>query len=102
MNWMGYGPQIRQARREAYREQDRLINARLLTIPPTLSICITTGSKAEGLTRYLENDRDQLYVDNNVMCLENGTHCDTMSRETTVSTLNTDMCYHGHCRLDCF
>ncbi|XP_052267828.1 uncharacterized protein LOC127869364 isoform X1 [Dreissena polymorpha] len=96
MNCLGYGPHIRQARRDAYREFDRLISARWsgkLTL-------ITAGSKAEGLTSVYENDLDVMYVLKGIMCLENGVDSDKLPRETTVFTLNTGVCYHGHSRLN--
>ncbi|KAH3875178.1 hypothetical protein DPMN_038441 [Dreissena polymorpha] len=96
MNCLGYGPHIRQARRDAYREADRLNNARgtgIITM-------VTTGSKAEGLTRFLESDVDTMYVVEGIMCLENGVDSDKIPRETTVFTLITGVCYHGHSRLN--
>ncbi|KAH3875292.1 hypothetical protein DPMN_038555 [Dreissena polymorpha] len=96
MNCLGYGPPIRQARRDAYREGDRLMNAR-----GTGNITmITTGSKAEGLTGFYESDVDTMYVVEGIMCLENGVDSDKLPRETTVFTLNTGVCYHGHSRLN--
>ncbi|KAH3834247.1 hypothetical protein DPMN_107567 [Dreissena polymorpha] len=94
MNCLGYGSHIRQARRDAYMEWDRLRNARLHAI-----LLITTGSKAEGLTRPYESDMDKLFVVRGVICLESGVNSDILLRETIVFTLNTDMCYHGHCML---
>ncbi|KAH3875206.1 hypothetical protein DPMN_038469 [Dreissena polymorpha] len=96
MNCLGYGPHIRQARRDAYREADRLSNARGTGIITK----ITSGSKAEGLTCFLESDWDWMYVVEGIMCLENGVDSDKLPRETTVFTLNTDVCYHGHSRLN--
>ncbi|XP_052267872.1 uncharacterized protein LOC127869382 isoform X2 [Dreissena polymorpha] len=94
MNCLGYGSHIRKARRDAFREHDRLQSAR---VPGTL--IITTGSKAEGLTRLFESDTDQLYVVRSIICLEGGVYAERLPRGTIVFTLNTDMCYHGHCRL---
>ncbi|KAH3875265.1 hypothetical protein DPMN_038528 [Dreissena polymorpha] len=96
MNFLGYGPPIRQARRDAYRERDRLMNARWTSI----ITMITTGSKAEGLTGFYESDVDTMYVVEGIMCLENGVDSDKLPRETTVFTLNTGVCYHGHSRLN--
>ncbi|KAH3875549.1 hypothetical protein DPMN_038817 [Dreissena polymorpha] len=56
MTWLGYGPEIRQARRDAYMEYCRHCTARLRGA----ATCIITGSKAEGLTSFLESDRDQM------------------------------------------
>ncbi|KAH3875272.1 hypothetical protein DPMN_038535 [Dreissena polymorpha] len=96
MNCLGYGPPIRQARRDAYREHDRLMNAR----EHSNIMLITTGSKAEGLTGVYESDVDIMYVLEGIMCLENGVDSDKLPRETTVFTLNTGVCYHGHSRLN--
>ncbi|KAH3875185.1 uncharacterized protein LOC127869366 [Dreissena polymorpha] len=95
MNCLGYGPHIRQARRDAYRERDRLQNARR-----TGTTLITTGSKSEGLTGVYESDVDMMHVVEGIMCLENGVDSDKLPRETTVFTLNTGVCYHGHSRLN--
>ncbi|XP_052267813.1 uncharacterized protein LOC127869346 isoform X3 [Dreissena polymorpha] len=96
MNCLGYGPPIRQARRDAYRDSDRLLNARGTDIVTQ----ITTGSKAEGLTCVFESDCDMMFVVEGIMCLENGVDSDKLPRETTVFTLNTGVCYHGHSRLN--
>ncbi|KAH3875288.1 hypothetical protein DPMN_038551 [Dreissena polymorpha] len=96
MNCLGYGPHIRQARRDAYRENDRLMNAR----GNGNTTRITTGSKSEGLTGLYESDVDMIYVVEGIMCLENGVDSDKLPRETTVFTLNTGLCYHGHSRLN--
>ncbi|KAH3875811.1 hypothetical protein DPMN_039088 [Dreissena polymorpha] len=50
MSWLGYGPEIIQARRDAYREYGRLWTARECRA----GAFIIKGSKAEGLTRFLE------------------------------------------------
>ncbi|KAH3871679.1 hypothetical protein DPMN_034890 [Dreissena polymorpha] len=52
MNSLCYGSEIRQARRDAYREQDRIMSAQVMLTT------ITTGSKAEGVTDVFEGDRD--------------------------------------------
>ncbi|XP_052267827.1 uncharacterized protein LOC127869363 isoform X3 [Dreissena polymorpha] len=96
MNCLGYGPHIRQARSDAYRELDRLYNAR----KPFNIMQITTGSKAEGLTGVYESDVDMMYVLKGIMCLENGVDSDKLPRETIAFTLNTGVCYHGHSRLN--
>ncbi|KAH3846684.1 hypothetical protein DPMN_088986 [Dreissena polymorpha] len=64
MHCLGYGSHIRQAWRDAYRAYDRLETARLPGTP-----LITTGSKAEGLTRLYESDWDRLYVVRGIICL---------------------------------
>ncbi|KAH3875307.1 hypothetical protein DPMN_038570 [Dreissena polymorpha] len=56
INRLGYGPEIRQARRDAYNKYDRLITAWL----PPVATDITTGSKAEELTGVFESDHDIL------------------------------------------
>ena len=96
MNCLGYGPEIRQARRDSHREYDRLRTA----CGPGVATVITTGSKAEGLSNFFESDMDVLIVEEGVMCLEDVVNSDTLPRETTVFTLNTGVCYHGHSRLN--
>ncbi|XP_052267858.1 uncharacterized protein LOC127869379 isoform X2 [Dreissena polymorpha] len=96
MNCLGYGPQITQARRDAYREHDRLWTAQ-----KSGSVTrITTGSKAEGLTGFSESDFDYMFIVEGIMCLENVFHSDELSKETYVFTLDTGVCYHGHARLN--
>ncbi|XP_052267946.1 uncharacterized protein LOC127869415 isoform X8 [Dreissena polymorpha] len=95
MNWLGYGPEMRQARRDAYREIDRIMSARADGEIKR----ITTGSKAEGLTRSFESDLDVMHVFRNVLCIEDGVQFDILQREITVFRLSTIMCYPGHCRL---
>ncbi|XP_052232347.1 uncharacterized protein LOC127845461 [Dreissena polymorpha] len=95
MTWLGFGSHIRKARRDAYMENDRLLNARY---PGGFKI-ITTGSKAEGLTSFYESDTDNMFVNGDVMCLGDGLPGDMLPRQTTLFTLNTGSCYHGHCRL---
>ncbi|KAH3793250.1 hypothetical protein DPMN_146757 [Dreissena polymorpha] len=68
MNVLGYGPHIRQARRDAYKAFDRHATALLRG----LAMCNTTGSKAEGLTSYYESDRDIMCVATRAICLEEG------------------------------
>ncbi|XP_052267934.1 uncharacterized protein LOC127869415 isoform X3 [Dreissena polymorpha] len=94
MNWLGYGPEMRQARRDAYREQDRIRNAR-----DDGNMHITTGSKAEGLTRSFESDLDVMLVIRDVLCIEDGVKSDILPRENNVFRLSTIMCYPGYCRL---
>ncbi|XP_052268035.1 uncharacterized protein LOC127869467 [Dreissena polymorpha] len=95
MNCLGYGWEIRQARRDAYKEHDRLMTANVQTM-----IAITAGSKAEGLTSCFESDLDLMLVMLGSMCLEDGVNFDTLPMETIVLILNTGVCYHGHCRLN--
>ncbi|KAH3778963.1 hypothetical protein DPMN_180442 [Dreissena polymorpha] len=62
MTWLGFGRHIRQARRDAYMENNRLLNAR------SHAKIITTGSKAEGLTSFYESDTDNMFVRGDAMC----------------------------------
>ncbi|KAH3875226.1 hypothetical protein DPMN_038489 [Dreissena polymorpha] len=94
MNCLGYGLEIRQARRNAYRERDRLLNERTRR-----TILITTGSNAEGLTGIFESDIDQMHEIKGIMCLEEGVNSDILPNGTIVFPLNSDLCYHGHCKL---
>ncbi|KAH3875573.1 hypothetical protein DPMN_038842 [Dreissena polymorpha] len=64
MTWLGYRPEIRQVRRKAYKELGRLQTA-MARGPETFMI---EGSKAEGLTSFLESDIDSLHVLNDVIC----------------------------------
>ncbi|XP_052266340.1 uncharacterized protein LOC127868537 isoform X2 [Dreissena polymorpha] len=93
MNSLCYGSEIRQARRDAYREQDRIMSAQVMLTT------ITTGSKAEGVTDVFEGDRDIMFVLNDVICLEKDVSSYTLPMNITVFTLDTDVCYHGHCIL---
>ncbi|XP_052232348.1 uncharacterized protein LOC127845462 isoform X1 [Dreissena polymorpha] len=95
MTWLGFGPHIRKARRDFYMENNMLLNAQHLGKVKM----ITTGSKAEGLTCLYESDVDNMYVKEDVMCLEDGLSGDMLPKETTLFTLNTGSCYHGHCWL---
>ncbi|KAH3875759.1 hypothetical protein DPMN_039035 [Dreissena polymorpha] len=95
MNCLGYGSHIRQARRDVYREMDEVVNLRSRG-----AIVITTGSKAEGLTSIYENDLDQMFVLEGLICLEDCVNTDTLPMFTIVFTLDTSDCYHGHCRLN--
>ncbi|KAH3875838.1 hypothetical protein DPMN_039118 [Dreissena polymorpha] len=55
MSWLGYAAEIIQARKAAYREYGKLWTLRAFG----MATIIITGSKAEGLTRFIENDRDK-------------------------------------------
>ncbi|KAH3875165.1 hypothetical protein DPMN_038428 [Dreissena polymorpha] len=96
MNWLCYGPDIRQARRDAYTGCARFRNARR----PDTATVITTGSKAEWLSCLFESDIDIMIVEKGIMCLEVGIEPNKLPRETIVFTLNTGFCYHGHSRLN--
>ncbi|KAH3865493.1 hypothetical protein DPMN_028532 [Dreissena polymorpha] len=95
MNWLGYGPEIRQARIDAYREICRLMTA-LCRGAITL---IITGSKAEGLSRLYESDMDIMVVMNRVICLEDGVNANNFPSEMTMLRSYSLMSYAGHCRL---
>ncbi|KAH3875631.1 hypothetical protein DPMN_038902 [Dreissena polymorpha] len=94
MNFLGYGSEIRQARRDAYREFDRLMTAVLRG-----SLLITTGSKAEGLTRIVESDTDIMFVNRVIICIEDVVNDDKLPMEATVFTFSPIACRPGHCRL---
>ncbi|XP_052265687.1 uncharacterized protein LOC127868115 [Dreissena polymorpha] len=95
MSWLGYGPEIIQARRDAYMEWGRLMTARACGA----ATVILTGSKAEGLTRFLESDRDIMFVHSSAMCIEDGVNADNSPREITVFRSYSRMSYPGHCIL---
>ncbi|KAH3819535.1 uncharacterized protein LOC127881289 [Dreissena polymorpha] len=95
MDFMGYGPHIRQARRDAYKTVDRLMTALMCGS----ATCFTTGSKAEGLTCFLESDIDVMCVDNNVICIEEGVDSSNILKETTILRACSQKSYPGHCIL---
>ncbi|XP_052223308.1 uncharacterized protein LOC127839151 isoform X1 [Dreissena polymorpha] len=95
MNVLGYGPHIRQARIEAYKASDRHKTAKMRGI----LTFITTGSKAEGLTSFLESDLDMLIVTESVICLEDGVDSSSVPVETTIFRSCSRISYSGHCRL---
>ncbi|KAH3705620.1 hypothetical protein DPMN_080697 [Dreissena polymorpha] len=92
MTRLGYGEEMRRWRVARYREYDRLKNADLSY---TL---ITAGSKAEGLTCFLESDRDCLLLLKNVICLEAGINLYRIPDDLQVYRMDTHV-YPGHCRL---
>ncbi|KAH3819539.1 hypothetical protein DPMN_121277 [Dreissena polymorpha] len=92
MDWLGYGPHIRQARSEAYKVHDRLLTA----LSGGSATWITTGSKAEGLTCYLESDRDIICVNNNLICIEEGVDSSNILKETTILRACNRISYPGH------
>ncbi|KAH3793809.1 hypothetical protein DPMN_147331 [Dreissena polymorpha] len=95
MNVLGYGPHIRQARIEAYKASDRHYTA----LARGTVTWITTGSKAEGLTSFMESDRDQLIVKESVICLEDGVDSSSVPVEKTIFRSCSRISYSGHCRL---
>ncbi|XP_052268139.1 uncharacterized protein LOC127869531 isoform X2 [Dreissena polymorpha] len=96
MNILGYGPEIRQKRREHYIESDRLIN----TLGEDFSYTyITAGSKAEGLTRLFESDIDTIRVLPYVVCLENCFDQSNIPCHFTILEINFQNTSAGYCRV---
>ncbi|XP_052264146.1 uncharacterized protein LOC127867143 [Dreissena polymorpha] len=95
LSWLGYGQEIIQARRDAYRENGKLWTAWACGE----ATIIITGSKGEGLSSFLESDLDQMVVDNRVFCLEDDVNISAFPGEITVLRSFSRMSYHGHCRL---
>ncbi|KAH3865162.1 uncharacterized protein LOC127869735 [Dreissena polymorpha] len=95
LSWLGYGQEIIQARRDAYREYGKLWTARLCGT----ATVIIAGSKGEGLSSYLESDLDIMAVNNSVFCLEDDVKSSAFPGEITVLRSLSRMSYHGHCRL---
>ncbi|XP_052229565.1 uncharacterized protein LOC127843798 isoform X2 [Dreissena polymorpha] len=93
MNRLGYGDEIRRWRVEKFRQIDRLYNAELSYVTG-----ITAGSKAEGLTGYLESDWDILFVVDDILCVEAGINIHTITGDMDVFRMDTRV-YSGHCRL---
>ncbi|KAH3705618.1 hypothetical protein DPMN_080695 [Dreissena polymorpha] len=93
MTQLGYGEEMRRWRVARYRECDRLKNTSRSNIT-----YITAGSKAEGLTCYLESDRDCLFLLKNVICLEAGINLNSIPDDLQVYRMDTHV-YPGHCRL---
>ncbi|KAH3798409.1 hypothetical protein DPMN_152008 [Dreissena polymorpha] len=109
MTRLGYGEEIRRWRIAKYCEHDRNINARnrIFTIKTarhqnaqTCSFtAITAGSKAEGLTRLAESDRDFLIALNGVICVETGINLNTIPDDISVFWMDDTGVYPGHCKL---
>ncbi|KAH3865461.1 uncharacterized protein LOC127867042 [Dreissena polymorpha] len=95
LNWLGYGQEIIQARRDAYREQGKLLTARRCGG----ATIIITGSKGEGLSSYFESDMDVIAVNNRVFCLDDDVNSSAFPGEITVLRSLSRRSYHGHCRL---
>ncbi|KAH3705585.1 hypothetical protein DPMN_080662 [Dreissena polymorpha] len=93
MTRLGYGEEMRRWRVAGYREFDRLINASQST-----STLITAGSKAEGLTCFLESDHDFLFLLKNVICLKAGINLYSIPGDLQVYRMDTHV-YPGHCIL---
>ncbi|KAH3733726.1 hypothetical protein DPMN_040160 [Dreissena polymorpha] len=99
MTRLGYGEMMRRWRVEKYREHDRLY---ALSCKRTRNMtAITAGSKAEGLTCYLESDWDVLLVLNNVFCVEADIILLNFSDSIDVFRMDTmdARVYPGHCIL---
>ncbi|KAH3689965.1 hypothetical protein DPMN_191119 [Dreissena polymorpha] len=95
LSWLGYGPEIIQARRDAYREHGKLMTAKTRG----LGTFIITGSKGEGLSSCYESDFDLLIIHNRVICLEDDVNSSAFPGEITVLRSLSRRSYHGHCRL---
>ncbi|KAH3875395.1 uncharacterized protein LOC127869396 [Dreissena polymorpha] len=95
LSWLGYGQEIIQARRDAYREIGKLLTARACG----MATYIITGSKGEGLSSYSESDVDRMIVNNRVFCLEDDVKSSAFPGEITVLRSLSRRSYHGHCRL---
>ncbi|XP_052263834.1 uncharacterized protein LOC127866978 isoform X2 [Dreissena polymorpha] len=96
MNILGYGPEIRQKRREHFIERDRLLNTRREDFSCT---SITAGSKAEGLTRLFESDNDTILVLPYVVCLENCFDQSNIPCHFTILEMNFQNTSAGYCRV---
>ncbi|KAH3875699.1 hypothetical protein DPMN_038974 [Dreissena polymorpha] len=55
-----------------------------------------TGNKAEGLTSFLESDRDEMFLLNSMICLEDGVPAYTYPMEITVLRSYSRVSYPGH------
>ncbi|KAH3876037.1 uncharacterized protein LOC127870501 [Dreissena polymorpha] len=96
MNILGYGPEIRQKRREHYIESDRLDNTHEEDF---LCTSITAGSKAEGLTRLFESDTDTIHVLPYVVCMENCFDQSNIPCHFTILEMNFQNTSAGYCRV---
>ncbi|KAH3840319.1 hypothetical protein DPMN_113766 [Dreissena polymorpha] len=76
-------------------DRDRILNARWRGVLRS----IPSGSKAEGLTCYMESDRDTLFVLDDVNCLEDDLNDRTFAEEITVLRSYSKMSYPGHSTL---
>ena len=93
MTRLGYGEEMRRWRAKKYTEYDSLMNSRL-----SATTVITAGSKAEGLTCFLESDCDLLMVVKGVLCVEHGISLHTIPDGIEVYRMDT-RAYSGHCIL---
>ncbi|KAH3864921.1 hypothetical protein DPMN_027954 [Dreissena polymorpha] len=95
MSILGYGPEIRQKRRDLYKERDRLFN----TWNSELLVFITAGSKAEELTCSYESDTDIIFVSPYVMCMENSFDHTNIPCHFTILEMNFQNTSAGYCRV---
>ncbi|KAH3788593.1 hypothetical protein DPMN_166738 [Dreissena polymorpha] len=93
MDILGYGPAIRQKRKDIYKEWDEL------QVYHGEIILITTGSKAEGLTCAVESDRDSILVVPNTVCLEDGVDKSIIPGHMNLFEMNIQSCNAGYCKL---
>ncbi|KAH3781382.1 hypothetical protein DPMN_159209 [Dreissena polymorpha] len=93
MTKLGYGEAIRRRRVEKYKEFNRLI-----TKGNDYFLLKTAGSKAEGLTCFLENDFDFLLVMKGAICVESGINIHTIPENIERFRMRTCV-YPGYCTL---
>ncbi|KAH3850392.1 hypothetical protein DPMN_092803 [Dreissena polymorpha] len=93
MNLLGYGEEIRRRRVEKYKKNDMLRKE-----PSENGTTFTAGSKAEGLTCWLESDHDLLLTLKSVLCVEAGVDLHTIPDDIEVYRMDT-RAYPGHCRM---
>ncbi|KAH3869105.1 hypothetical protein DPMN_032264 [Dreissena polymorpha] len=96
LNILGFGPELRQYRRECYSASD---NVYKWCDEDNIFDKITVGSKAEGISRCFESDLDLLWVLNLVECHEAIYDINSIKDNTTVFRMDTQICYPGHCIL---
>ncbi|KAH3733809.1 hypothetical protein DPMN_040244 [Dreissena polymorpha] len=94
MTRLGYGEEMRRWRVAKYRELDRMYNKILCDV----CTLFTAGSKAEGLTRFLESDIDIMTVANSALCVEAGINLHTIQDDIALFRMDTRV-YPGHCKL---
>ncbi|KAH3874570.1 uncharacterized protein LOC127869249 [Dreissena polymorpha] len=97
MDLLGYGPAIRQKRKDVYQWRDRLYN-RYFNNFIDYDPMVTAGSKAEGLTCVYESDIDVIHVLPYTVCLEDGFNESTIPDHFIVLMMNTQGCNSGYCK----
>ncbi|KAH3875369.1 uncharacterized protein LOC127869397 [Dreissena polymorpha] len=95
LNCLGYGPDIRRFRRESYRFRDKVLNRRE---SKDKVMCVTVGSKLEGLTSFFESDTDCIILHSRVVCLETGVDPNAIANNISIFKMDTRSCYAGHCK----